>query len=537
MTHLLKPFTGLQLGINKREDKMRYKILIFILIFVVLCSCSFSQNYKIFGWLDSGGGVRKSENFWLEDSLGILETKEVKSTNYLINTGYIFPYSLIFPLSTTIPLSYKWKMVSLPVIPENKEVSTLLPVAGLEIYFWDPKASDDPVYYKFRVPKEIFPGRAYWVRVPADYNLDISGNTPDLTLPFIVKVFPGWNQIGNPFNFKVDWAKLKVRYNNQIFNLEEAHQNGYFKNYFYFYDEGGYRQVIYPEGRLVPTYGIWVYSNVECEIVIPPSISSQSTSGLLKQKAKAYLDKNSYQVQIMATCGEYNDYDNFIGTSPEADEKEDKYDILEPPAFSDYVSVYFPEQSKKYANNFKSLSNEEKIWEMVVETNLKNKDVNLSWNIDYLPENLKLSILDKKTNKVINLRETNSYTYNSGKDGKREFLIIAGSSQPGDLTVAKVYNYPNPARPTTDVSGKLSGATTTTKFVYKATTGFITSCKIEIYNIRGKLIKTIIDDTPYDGEYEWNFGNSLSNGVYIYKITVSDGVKTITKTGKLVVLK
>jgi hypothetical protein len=514
---------------------MKYKIFIIIGI-LLISSLSYCQNYKILGWLDSGGGLRNSQNFSLEDSSGNITTLDAKSTNYSLNSGYIFPYSLILPVSTTIPLSYKWMMFSLPLIPENKDVANLFPASGVDIYFWDPNAVDDPVFHKFRVPKQIFPGRAYWIRVPSEYNLNISGNTPDLNLPYLIKVFPGWNQIGNPFNFKVDWAKLKVKYNTEVMDLDTANSKGYFKNYFYFYDEGGYHQVIYPEGKLLPTYGIWVYSDVECDIAIPPS-PTQNGSVYFKQKSKAPLDDYSYQIQIIAKCGEYNDYDNFIGTSPDASNGEDKYDVLEPPVFSDYVSVYFPEQNKKYANNFKSIDSNEKIWEMVVETNLKNKDVNLSFIPTSLPEGLKISLLDKKENKVINIKENNTYTYNSGRDIKREFLIVIGKYQAGDLSISKVYNYPNPARPIPDAEGKLSGASAATKFVYKATTGFITSAKIEIYNIRGKLIKTIIDETPNDGEYDWNFGNSLSNGVYIYKITVSDGVKNITKTGKLVVIK
>lgn len=515
---------------------MKYKIFI-IIVMLLISSTSFSQNYKILGWIDSGGGERNSANFSIEDSSGTITTTEIKSTNYFLNPSYIFPYSLVIPVNTTVLLSYKWMMFSLPLIPENKDIFSLFPVPGVNIYFWDPNAVDDPVFYKFRVPQQIFPGRAYWIRVPSDFNIEFSGNTPDLVLPFLIRVFPGWNQVGNPFNFKVDWAKLKVKYNTQVMDLDTANSQGYFKNYFYWYDEGGYHQVIYPEGKLLPTYGIWVYSNVECDISIPPSMSASPTTGPLKQKAKASLNEYSYQVQIMAKCGEYNDYDNFIGTSPDASNEEDKYDVLEPPVFSDYISVYFPNQDKKYANDFKSLSNEDKMWEMAVETNLKNKDVNLSFIYTSLPEDLKVSVLDKKSNKVVNIRETNNYTYNSGKGGKREFLITVGKSQPGDLTLAKVYNYPNPARPTTDASGKLSGATATTKFVYKAASGIITSAKIEIYNIRGKLIKTIVDETPADGEYEWDFGNSLSNGVYIYKITISDGVKTVIKKGKLAVIK
>jgi hypothetical protein len=73
------------------------------------------------------------------------------------------------------------------------------------------------------------------------------------------------------------------------------------------------------------------------------------------------------------------------------------------------------------------------------------------------------------------------------------------------------------------------------KFRYKAT-GDIKKVVIEIYNIKGKLIERF-EDTTIDGEANYDFAEKLANGVYIYRITISDGKKNISKRGKIVILR
>lgn len=109
---------------------------------------------------------------------------------------------------------------------------------------------------------------------------------------------------------------------------------------------------------------------------------------------------------------------------------------------------------------------------------------------------------------------------------------------PEELLIEKVYSFPNPYMGNTKENtpaGKQKYQADGITFRYKAS-GELQKVVIEIFNIKGKLIDKFYDET-IDGEVNYNFANKLANGVYIYRISISDGKKTRSKTGKIVVLK
>ena len=63
--------------------------------------------------------------------------------------------------------------------------------------------------------------------------------------------------------------------------------------------------------------------------------------------------------------------------------------------------------------------------------------------------------------------------------------------------------------------------------------------KIEVYNVRGQLVKTLVDGIQGPGEYSvvWNgtdnMGRNVGSGIYFYRIKAD----RFTATRKMVVLK
>jgi len=96
----------------------------------------------------------------------------------------------------------------------------------------------------------------------------------------------------------------------------------------------------------------------------------------------------------------------------------------------------------------------------------------------------------------------------------------------------KVYNYPNPMKDNTS-------------FIFQHNYDSPISADIKIYTVSGRLIKelnkTNISDKFVTIEWEGtdSDGDALSNGTYIYKITIKseDGSSTVSSTGKLAKLK
>lgn len=80
-------------------------------------------------------------------------------------------------------------------------------------------------------------------------------------------------------------------------------------------------------------------------------------------------------------------------------------------------------------------------------------------------------------------------------------------------------NYPNPFNPTTTIEYHLPKAA---------------QVKIEIYNILGKKVKTILDDYKNSGSHKLKIdSNNIANGVYIYRIEAEG----YTNSNKMILLK
>lgn len=118
-------------------------------------------------------------------------------------------------------------------------------------------------------------------------------------------------------------------------------------------------------------------------------------------------------------------------------------------------------------------------------------------------------------------------TYNNSNEATIEFDVAST----GSLQVTNIYNYPNP------FAGN-------TAFTFQHNYPAEINVKIKVYTVAGRLIKEI--DKPgvsdkfvvidWDGKDQ--DGETLGNGVYIYKLVVEsvDGF-SVTNTGKLAVLK
>lgn len=126
--------------------------------------------------------------------------------------------------------------------------------------------------------------------------------------------------------------------------------------------------------------------------------------------------------------------------------------------------------------------------------------------------------VDTKGNKVratVQLVLNASTIYRLAKD------TSVNPQQPATLATL---NYPNPVH----------GDTT---FSYSLSSGIPTRVTIEVYNIKGTRVLFMEDPTPTDGIYKTSQIDALSNGVYIYKTTVYTASETITRNGKIVILK
>ena len=138
---------------------------------------------------------------------------------------------------------------------------------------------------------------------------------------------------------------------------------------------------------------------------------------------------DEWSLQIFAKADKGKDFYNFIGVSKSASPGYDHHDLTEPPIISGGITLYFPhfkwgDKAGNYATDFRPLRPRKKVFQFVVESP-KNTEVEIGWpNIDEVPDYLKFTLVDLKTNGTIPMNHRQNYLFNSGNDRKREFQII-----------------------------------------------------------------------------------------------------------------
>ncbi len=96
---------------------------------------------------------------------------------------------------------------------------------------------------------------------------------------------------------------------------------------------------------------------------------------------------------------------------------------------------------------------------------------------------------------------------------------IADDSEAGEAAMASVNNYPNPFNPVTTISFNLPQQS---------------DVKVEIYNIKGQRVTTLVDGQFNAGEHSctWD-GSAVASGVYFYRLETP----RFTESKKMVLLK
>jgi hypothetical protein len=123
----------------------------------------------------------------------------------------------------------------------------------------------------------------------------------------------------------------------------------------------------------------------------------------------------------------------------------DTKDIEEPPMVDGYVQLSFVHRdwgkaSGRYSSDLRSSSGANKTWEFEVNTDLRNKDVAISWpDIASISKKYDLVLEDLDGGARTYMRTRSAYTYNSGANpGVRRFRLTAEPAGSGRLIVTNV---------------------------------------------------------------------------------------------------
>lgn len=365
---------------------------------------------------------------------------------------------------------------------------------------------------------DLVPGRAYWMVTYLEKHFDVGrGRTVPTDSAFVLSIDPGWNMIGNPFNFTVSWDECAVSSDSVSAPYNPEQNNA-------------------PNWKLLePWKGYWVYnaSLKEEKILVLPRTQGLKKSLRPWENLTESLDPNEWVIQISAMSKLYSDPYNFIGVKKGASNGWDKWDRPDPPPVENSLTLGvdhsdWEQHGGVYAIDIRNSEGSGHVWQIFVEHPQGGEEVTLNWQwFGTLPEGWKAFLFDLSEGTSIDPQTVahKTISFKKGSPGLRAFKLVAGTEAfvrseaegiPLEPVVFHLYqNYPNPFNPSTVIhysipqNGKVS---------------------LVIYNTLGQKVRTLVHSEQKTGHYEieWDGqddrGIPVASGIYVYRLEIGEKV-------------
>ena len=381
-------------------------------------------------------------------------------------------------------------------------------------------------------PIFMTPGKSYWLHVRDSVkSIDTGLGTSFSTLvEFEIALNPAWNFVSNPFYFAIPQSNFRL-VSNPSLDLDIRFFNG--QDFLDFPDSESLRPF---DG-----YALFVDKVDGDTLIIDPDLSASPppTSG---QKTIANYSElgDQWSIRILAESRDARDTQTYAAVVRDASHDWDRMDRPEAPVIGEYVSVYFPHSewnkaASKYTTDTRPEPIDGDIWEFEVKTNIRD-EVKLTFaEIESVPEDFGVWLVDEVLNLTQNLRERDQFSVAGvGEEHPRRLKLVVGKADfvEGNITELQniptnfelSQNFPNPFNPATTIRYSLPNAE---------------KVSLKVYNLLGKEVATLLQNEEKAAGHHfaiWDGRNQnrqhVSSGLYFYRLQA--GKVTIIKKMALV---
>ncbi|MDI9356985.1 MAG: T9SS type A sorting domain-containing protein, partial [Chitinophagaceae bacterium] len=393
-----------------------------------------------------------------------------------------------------------YRIITLPYTNQTTAVFDAL--GGFDKTKWRLFDWNNGAYNEINTTTSLERGRGYFflTSIDASMPLNPNGNTFTGSHLFKIPVTPGWNLLGNPYPFAMNWNAVSVSINgNKPTNV-------------LIYDGA------FQASTAVDIYqGFFVYMPSAGIVSIPLQAGfSFGMNTPSSQTARMSSNANNWQVQF-TLANEQTTYTlSALGMSEGAEKGYDAEDLPTVPHFINKASIDFPHSEhfmKSFTKDIQPLS-DNTTWDFIAEQSGYRVDFTLSWKIENIPQN-ELFLLDTKKGRFINMKEKNTYTLDLSSArafrvyyGEKNFIESAYSNiSPNVFDI-----YPNPT------SDKISIPFFTPEEGYSLT--------LQVFDIHGKHVFSTIHNSSTKGNQTFHVETEKymsHQGTYFSKMILEKG--------------
>ncbi len=366
---------------------------------------------------------------------------------------------------------------------------------------------------------DMAPGRAFWLLVKAAGQTIGTGpgTTVATATPFRVPLHPGWNLVGNPFNFPIPISQVRTQSGQPV-------------------DMRAYEGFWNAAGASLQPFGGRAVFNALAEpdtLLIDPD-GSTSAGAPVEQRRASEEERVSWAIRIVARRGQASDMDNLAVVAEGAAASWDPLDRPEPPSIGDYVSVYFPHpawgrNTARFSTDARPAPSHGERWRFDVITRTPGKVVLDFEGMETVPAAFAVWLVDETLQVSQDLRTTPRYVLaGAGRTAPSRFRLVVGvptfiGQEQAELPEAPDHYrlfppFPNPFNPVTTI-----------RYSLPAPQGV----SMEIYNVLGERVTTIVSEAEQAAgihtviwEGHNDTGGELASGLYVLRMRAGTFVAT-----------
>ncbi|MCL5284121.1 MAG: carboxypeptidase regulatory-like domain-containing protein, partial [Armatimonadetes bacterium] len=185
-------------------------------------------------------------------SASVTPGTETQNINFAMNPLHTFPGPLT--------------LVSAPYDYSGTDVAQLLGIQNISRFYFVGWENNQYIYYPTAPANVLHLGTGYFLSYQSNIALSVQGSAAPTNQVYSLPVKPGWNLIGDPFPFSIDWLKVQILYNGQTLSLLDAQTQGLIGAALWTYQSGQYQLAF----TLEPWIGDWVQAFQPVTILIDP---------------------------------------------------------------------------------------------------------------------------------------------------------------------------------------------------------------------------------------------------------------------------